>query len=117
MIKQEIQELFQDEGKVLFIKKRSEISFSEYFFLGFLVFFTKGIEYDYLMVTNHRVVAIKRNQVLVNAEYKNDEELIFNSIKSEIKGIDLDNNKINVGLEFLRLTYEEIQQMKKIFNP
>ena len=116
MIKQEIQELFQDEGKVLFIKKRSEISFSEYFFLGFLVFFTKGIEYDYLMVTNHRVVTIKRNQVLVNAEYKNDEKLIFNSIKPEINCIDLDNNKANVGLQFLRLTYEEIQHIKKVLN-
>lgn len=113
MTKKEIQKLLQDEGKVLFIKKRSEISFSEYFFLGFLVFFTKGIEYDYLMITNHRVVTIKRNQILVNAKYENDEELIFNSIKSVIKGIDLNNHKINVELEFLRLTYEEIHQIKQ----
>ncbi len=116
MINKEIRKILKNENQVFFLKKQSEPGFLDSFILGFMVYLIKGNDYDYLIITNRRIVTIRRNKVLTNVEYKTDKKLIFNSIKSEITGLDLENNNITIGLSFIRLTYEEIQNIKKILN-
>lgn len=116
MLNNDIKKILRDEEQIVFLKKKSESNLLDTVILGFIVYLLRGNAYDYFIITNRRIITIRRNKFLTNIEYKTDKKLIFNSIKPDITGVDLDNNNTTIELSFMRLTYEEIQNIKKTLN-
>ena len=116
MLNKAIKNILRDEDQVIFLKKKSEPSFIDTFIFGFFAYLLKGNAYDYFIITSKNIVTIRKSKVLTNIEYNTDEKIIFNSIKPDITVIDLENNKITIELSFIRLTYEEIQDIKRILS-
>ncbi|MDY2587018.1 hypothetical protein [Winogradskyella aquimaris] len=107
--------LIKDEIIILKIKKKSEASFWEYQILGlFCYLFNLG--FDYFIITDKKIVYVIKDELLKVAEYKDFESLQFNSNNDVFSFRNLDNQEQTLNLKRLRLSYEEIQKIKKTLN-
>ncbi|WP_292950019.1 PH domain-containing protein [Olleya sp. UBA1516] len=104
--------IISDETVLLKLKKKSDIGFWQYQILGLLSFFANN-QFDYLFITNKRIVVLIKDTVVTNIEYHNFKELKFNSMNNTLSFNDSNNQQQQLSLNKLRLTYEEIQLIKK----
>ena len=100
--------IIKEETILLKLKKKSDIGFWHYHILGLLSFFTNN-QLDYLFITNKRILILIKD----NIAYTGFEKLKFNSINNTLSFIDTNNQQQQLSLNKLRLTYKEIQQIKK----
>jgi hypothetical protein len=110
----EINEILEKEEEVLFLKKKSELSFLDVFFtnnliLDFLLFFRKT-KYDFLVISKKRIVLMHKNKLIKDFIYDFNLGIKFNALISEI--IVFDEKKTKISFSFMRLTYEEIKLIK-----
>ena len=110
----EIKEILEKEEEVLFLKKKSELSFLDVFFtnnliLDFLLFFRKT-KYDFLVISKKRIVLMHKNKLIKDFIYDFNLGIKFNALISEI--IVFDEKKTKISFSFMRLTYEEIKLIK-----
>ncbi|AUP78395.1 hypothetical protein [Flavivirga eckloniae] len=103
------------------IKKTSEGNFSETLMssdksLIGLLFFLKRKKFDYLIITKQRILYIIRNKVIKNVSYSNQSKVNFDLKKNRIEYYDEKQEKEYIELSDLRITLEEIQQIKSILN-
>jgi hypothetical protein len=118
MSDKEINELLNTDEEILFLKKKSEISFLSYVFsnlkgINFLYLLFVREKYDYLIMTHKRVFLLKKNKLVRSLTFKNGEKVIYNAIVPELKIFDKENNIKRLGLNFMRITYEENQEIKR----
>ena len=104
--------IIKEETILLKLKKKSDIGFWQYHILGLLSFFTNN-QLDYLFITNKRILILIKDNIVTNIAYTGFEKLKFNSINNTLSFIDTNNQQQQLSLNKLRLTYEEIQQIKK----
>jgi hypothetical protein len=105
----------KNEKILLLIKKRAEIGFWDYQILG-LFSFLLNRKNDYLLITNKRVVYSLNDELNKTINYKDFNNIKFNSLNDELSlRNEKDENKI-INLKGLRLTYEEIQKIKKVLT-
>ena len=107
--------LIKDEKIILKIKKKSEASFWEYQILGLLYYFF-NLGYDYLIVTDKRVLLVIKNELIKNVEYGIFSSLKFNSNNNNLYLINSQNRKQIINLNRFRPSYEEIQDIKKLLK-
>ena len=110
----EINEILEKEEEVLFLKKKSELSFLDVFFtnnliLDVLLFFRKP-KYDILVISKKRIVLMHKNKLIKDFIYDFNLGIKFNALISEI--IVFDEKKTKISFSFMRLTYEEIKLIK-----
>lgn len=103
------------------IKKASEHSFTETLIssdrsLIGLLFFLKRKRFDYLIITKKRILYIIRNKVVKNISYNNSSKVSFGLKKNRIEYYDNKQEKEYIELNDLRITLEEIQQIKKTLS-
>ncbi|WP_179374471.1 hypothetical protein [Winogradskyella wichelsiae] len=107
--------IIKDENILLKIRKKSETSFSEYHFLGFLSFFY-NLGHDYLIITNKRIVVIIKDELIKNVEYQVFSSLEFNSNNNNLQFKNHKGQTQIINLNRFRPSYEDIQNIKKILN-
>jgi hypothetical protein len=110
----EIKEILEKEEEVLFLKKKSELSFLDVFFtnnliLDVLLFFRKT-KYDILVISKKRIVLIHKNKLIKDFICDFNLGIKFNALISEI--MVFDEKKTKISFSFMRLTYEEIKLIK-----
>ena len=110
----EINEILEKEEEVLFLKKKSELSFLDVFFtnnliLDFLLFFRKT-KYDFLVISKKRIVLMHKNKLIKDFICDFNLGIKFNALISEI--MVFDEKKTKISFSFMRLTYEEIKLIK-----
>lgn len=111
-IENNIETYLKNEKELLFIKKRAEIGFWDYQILG-LFSFILNRKNDCLVITDKRVVYSLEDEFIKNIKYKGFSNIKFNSLNDELTLMN-EKNEINIiNLKGLRLSYEEIQKIKK----
>lgn len=114
---EEIKELLKTEGEILFLKKKSELGFMDVlyannFILDFLLFFRKT-KYDYLIITQERMIYINKNKLVNEFLYDINQGIKFNSLIPEVVFSESKGNKTNrIKFPSMRITYEEIKLIK-----
>ncbi len=117
----DIKLLFEKEGEVIFLKKKSELGFLDIFYtnnviLDCLLFFRKT-KYHSLIISKKRIVLIRKNKLIKEFFYNSNEGIKFNSVIPEIVFFDQKGKTDIINISFMRLTFEEIRLIKnKIKN-
>ena len=97
------------------IKKKSDISFWQYHILGLISFLTHN-SYDYFFITEKRVLLVIKNELIINIEYENFDKISFNPLNDTLNISFKEKEEQTIPLKLLRLSYEEIQYLKKKLN-
>ena len=114
-IENNIETFLKHEKELLFIKKKAEIGFWDYQILG-LFSFLLNRKNDYLIITDKRVMYGLKDEIIKNIKHEGFNNIKFNSLNDELSlRNEKDENKI-INLKGLRLTYEEIQKIKKVLT-
>lgn len=104
--------IIKGEETLFKIKKKSEIGFWHYQILGLFSYFVNKSS-DYLIITDRRILIVIKDEILNNIEYKDFPKIKYNSISGILSFQNTLNKTKNLSLKKLRLTYEEIQLLKK----
>jgi hypothetical protein len=107
--------IIKDENILLKIRKKSEASFWEYQILGLLYYFF-NLGYDYIIVTDKRIVCVIKNELIKNVEYQVFSSLKFNSNNNNLQFKNHQGQTQIINLNRFRPSYEEIQIIKKLLN-
>ncbi|UAB74374.1 hypothetical protein [Mesoflavibacter sp. SCSIO 43206] len=107
--------LIKDENILLKIKKKSQASFWEYQILG-LFYYLFNLSFDYFIITEKKIVYVIKNKLIKIDEYSDFSTLEFNSKNDIFYYKNIDNQEQKLNLKRLRLSYEEIQKIKKVLN-
>lgn len=110
-----LNKLIKGEEILIKIKKKSDISFWDYQIMGLLSFFTNN-SMDYYIMTNNRILLSIKNNDIINIEYNDFSKVQFNSSNDRLIYLNKNNERQNLSLKKLRLTYEEIQLLKNKLN-
>ncbi|WP_179351575.1 PH domain-containing protein [Winogradskyella vidalii] len=105
----------KDESILLKIKKKTEVSFWEYHFLGLFSFFYNR-DSDYLIITNKRIVCIIKEDLIKNVEYKELSSMQFNANNNNLYFKNKEGKKQMFNLNKFRPSYEDIQKIKKLLS-
>ncbi len=117
----DIKLLFEKEGEVMFLKKKSELGFLDIFYtnnviLDFVLFFRKT-KYDCVILSKKRIILINQNRLIKEFFYDIKKGIKFNSLIPEIVFFDEKGKTNTTNISFMRLTFEEIRSIKnKIKN-
>ncbi len=84
-------------------------------FLSALFFFVRK-KIDELIITDKRIILTIANKVICNVVYKDFSTIKYNSMDNRVDFIDINNNKRHIGLKSFRITFDEIQHLKKTLN-
>tara|TARA_R110002051_G_C8368046_1_gene443030 strand:- start:177 stop:485 length:309 start_codon:yes stop_codon:yes gene_type:complete len=84
----DIKLLFEKEGEVMFLKKKSELGFLDIFYtnnviLDFVLFFRKT-KYDCVILFKKRIILINQNKLIKEFFYDIKKGIKFNSLIPEI---------------------------------
>lgn len=116
MKNKEIKFLLETEGSVLVLKKKSDSGFLDFFYTNNVIvdlfLFFRRKKYNYLIITEKRIVLINKNELLKNVFYDFNKGLRFNSITFEISFFDENLKSRKVKCSFLKVSYEEVQLIK-----
>lgn len=107
--------IIRGEDVIIKIKKKSEISFWQYHILGLLSLFLNNT-HDYFFITERRILLVVKKEIITNIEYHDFDKISFNSLNDSLKISIKENEKQTISLKRLRLSYEEIQYLKKKLN-
>jgi hypothetical protein len=107
--------IIRGETIIVKIKKKSDISFWQYQILGLLSLFINNSK-DYFFITERRVLLIVKNEIITNIQYQNFGKISFNPLNDTLKISIKENEEKIITLKPLRLSYEEIQYLKKKIN-
>ncbi|MEP1488686.1 MAG: hypothetical protein ABJK28_09685 [Algibacter sp.] len=110
-----INSIHKNERSFFFIKKISESGFWDNTIFG-LIQFILNRDKDYFSITNKRIVYLVKNKLIKNSEYSDFSKIKFNSNNDQISFKNLHNQTKAISLRKLRMTYEEIQKLKKTLN-
>lgn len=99
------------EQIILKITKKSDIGFLEYHILG-LLSFGLNLGQDSLTITNKKIEYIIKSNLVKSVFFNDFSTLKFNAIKDTISCINLDNKEEFINLKKIRLSYQEIQEIK-----
>lgn len=110
-----IKSILQKENKIFLFKKTSESDILDNTLIG-LLYFVLNKDKDYLLITDKRIVHLVKNRLIKNSEYNNFSNIKFNSNSDTIDFENIENEKQILYLRNFRLSYEEIQKLKKAIN-
>ena len=110
-----INSILRNEKEIFIIKKTSERGFLDNTIFGF-IHLIRNRDKDYFLITDKRIIYLIKNKIINNSEYINFSKITFNSNSDSISYINKNNDKQNINLRNLRLSYEEIQKIKKFLN-
>ncbi|TYA84099.1 hypothetical protein [Seonamhaeicola marinus] len=110
-----INSILEKEEQKFFLKKASERGFIDNSLIG-LLYFILNKDKDYFLITNKRIVCLVKNRLVLNSKYNNFSNIEFNSNNDNIKFENSENKAKSLSLRSFRLSYEEIQKLKKILN-
>ncbi len=105
----------RDENIILKIRKKSDVSFWEYQILGLLSFFS-NFGHDSLTITDKKITYIIKDQIIKSIQYKDFSTIKFYSLKDLITCVNINNEAETINLKKIRLSFEEIQDIKKILK-
>ena len=117
MTKKEINNILKSESGIILLEKESEQSFFESIlnntvsFISAIYFLTRK-KLDSLILTEKRILIIVRNKIQLEKKLNGNESLIYNGVKSALEITDL-NEKSIIGLNKLRVSYEEGKSIRK----
>lgn len=118
MKKKEIDTLLKKESGKILLKKKSAYNFWEEIFgevydsLVIFFYFLTRRKFDYLIVTEYRIVLIIRNKLFFERVFNRIENLTYNGIKSTLEVSDQNENFL-VSLKKFRINYEESKFIKE----
>ncbi len=112
MKKKEIDTLLKKESGKILLKKKSENTFWEDIKGETVLYFLTRRKFDYLIVTEYRIVLIIRNKLFFERVFNRIENLTYNGIKSTLEVSD-QNEKFLVSLKKFRINYEESKFIKE----
>jgi len=116
MSEKEIDEILINESGIVLLKKRSEKSFLEVIFSGFILILRLlnivKRKFDFLVLTESRVIQIIRNEVYYKHVVKGIKSVSYNGSTTILKVID-QNQEFSFPLDKLRVTYDESKLIKR----
>ncbi|MBO6879005.1 hypothetical protein [Winogradskyella sp.] len=105
----------KNEECLVKIEKKSEIGFWDWQLFSWLSFFMSRGK-DLLIITKKRIVYLINNELIKDIEYLDYSKINYNVMTSRIHFIDKEEKERYIGLNDLRVTYEEIQYLKSKLN-
>lgn len=105
----------KNEECLVKIEKKSEIGFWDWQLFSWLSFFMSRGK-DLLIITKKRIVYMINNELIKDIEYLDYSKINYNVMTSRIHFIDKEEKERYIGLNDLRVTYEEIQYLKSKLN-
>lgn len=111
MTKKEINHILKTESGIILLEKESERSFFESVLnntvsLISTLFFLTRKKLDSLILTEKRIILIIRNKIRLERKLNGNESLMYEGVKPSLV-ITNQNNKFNIELNKLRVSYEE----------
>lgn len=111
MTQKEINQLLNPKTTILFLKKKSDLTFWEVVLenmvsLIAVIFFVKRKKFDYLIVTEQCLIISIRNNIYKKHDFTNLESIYYNGNNSTLEIIDQDQQFL-FPLHKLRISYEE----------
>ena len=106
-----IDSILQNEKTLIKIEKKSEISFWAWQYFSILSYFM-GRGKDLLLITKKRIIYMIDSELIKDIEYLEFSKINFNVMTSRIHFIDKEEKERYIGLNDIRLSYQEIQYLK-----
>lgn len=110
-----INSILRNESTLVVIIKRSEPDFWGHTTIGHIAYVLKKKK-DCLIITKKEILYMIRSKLKKKIQYLDFSEIRFNHMNDNMYYKDLDNNEQHIKLDELRITYGEIQYLKKKLN-
>ncbi|WP_298346212.1 hypothetical protein [uncultured Algibacter sp.] len=110
-----VKSILKTEEDIFLIRKKSEPGFWNNIIFGLLSLILNR-DKDYFLITNERIVLLVKNKLIINSNYEEFSKIQFNSNNDTISFKNYNSNERQRSLKSLRLSYEEIQKIKKVLN-
>ncbi len=110
-----INSILENEKNIFFINKNSESGFWDNTIFG-LINLIRYRDKDYFLITDKRIVCLIKNILIKNSKYSDFSKIKFNSNDDSLWFFDDEGKEQRLNLRGMRLSYEEIQKLKKTLN-